>query len=104
MIPVIFRNENLRRLSHASEQVKEAAVRTARIQGATVLGFVSAIGACGGYLVPRALGESIKATGSAHSAFSAFLLFYASCIGMTWALYMRRKVPAGTVAAAEAQV
>jgi MFS transporter, NNP family, nitrate/nitrite transporter len=106
MIPVIFRNENLRRLPHGGGEARQAALRAARIQGATVLGFVSAIGACGGYIVPRAFGESIKATGSAHSALSAFLLFYASCIGLTWALYMRRKLPVseGAIAAAEAQV
>lgn len=104
MIPVIFRNERLRSVAHAGAEARQAALRAARIQAATVLGFVSAIGACGGYIVPRAFGESIKATGSAHAALSGFLVFYASCIGVTWALYMRRRLPLGAVAAAEAQV
>lgn len=104
MIPVIFRNQRLRGLEHASAEVKQTALRAARIQGATVLGFVSAVGACGGYIVPRAFGESIKATGSAHAALSSFLVFYASCIGVTWTLYMRRRLPLGAGATAEAQV
>jgi NNP family nitrate/nitrite transporter-like MFS transporter len=89
MIPVIFRNEKLRQLTSTGAAEREAAIRSARIESATVLGFVAAIGACGGYVVPRALGASIHATGSAHTAFTAFVAFYASCVVVTWFFYVR---------------
>ncbi len=102
MIPVIFRNEKLRRAGRGAA-AREEAIKAARIEGATVLGFVSAIGACGGYLIPRGFGASIKATGSPHAALVAFLVFYATCIATTWVCYMRRRAPAPeAVAAVEA--
>jgi NNP family nitrate/nitrite transporter-like MFS transporter len=91
MIPVIFRNEKLREAEPRGPQAVEAALKAARIEGATVLGFVSAIGACGGYLIPRAFGASIKATGSVTVALGAFVFFYATCITLTWVSYMQRK-------------
>jgi NNP family nitrate/nitrite transporter-like MFS transporter len=98
MIPVIFRNEKLRETALSSEELRQAALKTARIESATVLGFVSAVGACGGYIIPRTFGASLKATGSAQSALLVFLAFYATCLGLTWFFYMRR--PAVRIATA----
>jgi MFS transporter, NNP family, nitrate/nitrite transporter len=94
MIPVIFRNERLSQAEGLGAQAREAAVKAARVESATVLGFVSAVGACGGYLVPRSFGASVHATGSVHAALVGFLVFYATCVLVTWAVYMRRKLPA----------
>lgn len=104
MIPVIFRNQKLREVEHQGPTARESALRAARIESATVLGFVSAIGACGGYVVPRSFGASLKATGSAHLALVSFVLFYLTCIGLTWAFYMRRRAsaPSRVIAAVEA--
>jgi NNP family nitrate/nitrite transporter-like MFS transporter len=54
------------------------------------LGFIGAIGACGGYLIPRGFGASIAATGGPHLALEIFLMFYASCVALTWWYYMRK--------------
>jgi NNP family nitrate/nitrite transporter-like MFS transporter len=97
MIPVIFRNQKLREVEGRGTEAREAALKAARIESAAVLGFVSAVGACGGYLIPRSFGASIKATGSAHMALQAFVLFYVLCIGLTWLCYMRRQVPHAAV-------
>jgi NNP family nitrate/nitrite transporter-like MFS transporter len=97
MIPVIFRNEKLRELAPRDAVARQAAIDAARIESVTVLGFVSAIGACGGYLIPRAFGASIKATGSAHSALVLFLVFYGTCVLLTQAFYMRRKAPSAAL-------
>jgi len=91
MIPVIFRREKLRGVVGLGNEAYEEAMRVARIESAAVLGFVSAIGACGGYLIPRSFGASIKATGSPHAALTAFLLFYATCVGLTWAFYLKKQ-------------
>src|SRR5262249_33302014 len=68
MIPAIFRAESLRSAADGSIGVDEAHARGRR-DSAAVIGISSAIGALGGFLIPRALGESIKATGGAGTAF-----------------------------------
>jgi NNP family nitrate/nitrite transporter-like MFS transporter len=105
MIPAIFRNQKLRESEPLGAAGRAAALKAARIESAAVLGFVGAVAACGGYVVPRAFGASIKATGSAHVALETFLLFYATCIGLTWLCYMR-KAPTSQTAmpAVEARV
>jgi len=59
-------------------------------ESAAVIGFTSAIGACGGYLIPRGFGASIAVTGGPHLALEVFLLFYATCVALTWWFYLRR--------------
>jgi MFS transporter, NNP family, nitrate/nitrite transporter len=51
---------------------------------------LSAIGACGGYLIPRGFGASIAATGGPHLALEIFLAFYGTCLALTWWYYMRK--------------
>jgi MFS transporter, NNP family, nitrate/nitrite transporter len=62
----------------------------ARTQAAAVIGLSSAIGALGGFFVPRSFGISLAATGTAGAAFVGFLVFYAVCLVMTWWWYLRR--------------
>ena len=84
MIPAIFR-------SITPGEGTAAAVR-AKVQGAAALGVISAIGAYGGFLVPRALGMSMGETGSIDAALFGFLGFYVACVGLTWWCYLRRRV------------
>ena len=90
MIPSIFREEKLRAARGEGEPGRRAAVKLAAIESAAALGFIGAIGACGGYLIPRGFGASIASTGSPHLALMVFLAFYVSCIAMTWWYYMRK--------------
>jgi NNP family nitrate/nitrite transporter-like MFS transporter len=90
MIPVIFRRQHLGAVAGQGVDAEKKALETARRESAAVIGFTSAIGACGGYIIPRAFGASIKATGSAELALTVFLCFYASCIALTWWFYARR--------------
>jgi MFS transporter, NNP family, nitrate/nitrite transporter len=90
MIPVIFRKEKLREVSGQGPEAQATALKAARVEGAAVLGFVSAVGACGGYLIPRSFGASIKATGTPLTALGCFLAFYATCVVLTWVNYMRK--------------
>jgi NNP family nitrate/nitrite transporter-like MFS transporter len=71
------------------EAGRALAVKSASIESAAVLGFTSAIGACGGYLIPRGFGASIAATGGPYLALEIFLLFYVSCVALTWWYYLR---------------
>ena len=89
MIPSIFREEKLR-MAGQGTQASALAVVAAGRESAAVIGFTSAIGACGGYLIPRSFGASIAATGGPYTALAVFLTFYGSCIALTWWYYMRR--------------
>ena len=90
MIPSIFREEKLREAKGASAAGTAAALRAAGIESAAALGFIGAIGACGGYLIPRGFGLSIAATGGPHLALEIYLAFYATCLVLTWRYYLRR--------------
>jgi NNP family nitrate/nitrite transporter-like MFS transporter len=90
MIPVIFRAERLRTAQGRGDAARAEALVAARRESAAVLGITSAIGALGGFLIPRAFGASIKATGSATTALGVFLGFYVLCLGITWWCYLRR--------------
>ena len=89
MIPSIFREEKLRTAGSGGE-AKATATKVAGIESAAALGFIGAIGACGGYLIPRSFGASIAATGGPHLALAVFLTFYATCVAITWWYYMRK--------------
>jgi NNP family nitrate/nitrite transporter-like MFS transporter len=105
MIPSIFREEKRREAKGLGEAAQALAVKAASIESAAALGFIGAIGACGGYLIPRGFGASIAATGGPHLALAVFLLFYVTCIAITWHYYLR-KIPAASAASglAEARV
>jgi NNP family nitrate/nitrite transporter-like MFS transporter len=90
MIPSIFREEKLREAKGSGESGRLAAIKAASIEAAAALGFIGAVGACGGYLIPRGFGASIAATGAPHLALEVFLAFYITCIGLTWWYYLRK--------------
>jgi NNP family nitrate/nitrite transporter-like MFS transporter len=88
MIPSIFREEKLRTALGAGDRA--LAMKLAGIESAAALGFIGAIGACGGYLIPRGFGASIAYTGGPHLALVVFLSFYLTCIALTWWYYLRK--------------
>ena len=58
-------------------------------ESAAVLGFSAAIGAYGAFLIQKSFGFSIKATGGPEIALYCFILYYISCILLTWWYYLR---------------
>lgn len=90
MIPFIFRAQREREAAGEPEDVREEAAERGLKEGATVLGFAGAIAAYGGFIVPRAYGSAIDATGGPHAALVGFIAFYATCIAITWYFYARR--------------
>jgi NNP family nitrate/nitrite transporter-like MFS transporter len=90
MIPSIFRAEKLREAKGSGEAARAAALKAAGIESAAVLGFTSAIGACGGFLIPSGFGASIATTGGPTFALEIFLMFYATCVAITWWYYRRK--------------
>jgi MFS transporter, NNP family, nitrate/nitrite transporter len=104
MIPSIFRQQNLAKAKGAGEQGRAAALHAAGIESGAALGFIGAIGACGGYLIPRGFGASIAATGGPHLALVIYLAFYASCLALTWGFYLRGSYSRSTTSLAQARV
>ncbi len=92
MIPSIFREEKMRAAKGLGEAERTLALKAASIESAAALGFIGAVGACGGYLIPRGFGASIAATGGPHLALAVFLAFYLTCIALTWWFYLRKSV------------
>ena len=61
--------------------------RAADTESAAIIGFTSAIAAYGAFYIPRAYGMSIANTGAADAALWAFLIFYVTCVALTWWVY-----------------
>jgi NNP family nitrate/nitrite transporter-like MFS transporter len=105
MIPSIFREENLRKARGKGEAARAVALKAASIESGAALGFIGAIGACGGYLIPSGFGKSIAITGGPQLALVIYLAFYAVCLALTWWFYLRKSPAAsGATSLAEARV
>jgi NNP family nitrate/nitrite transporter-like MFS transporter len=105
MIPSIFREQKLRAAKGAGEAGRALALKSAGIESGAALGFIGAVGACGGYLIPRGFGASIATTGGPHLALVIYLGFYATCLALTWWYYLRRSSVASSASSlAEARV
>ncbi len=89
MIAVIFRRLTIRRVKQRGGSDEEAQ-REAVADTAAALGFISAIGAIGGFFIPKAFGTSLAMTGSPVGAMKIFLIFYIVCVLLTWLIYGRK--------------
>lgn len=90
MIAVVFRKLTIDRVK-AVGGTDETAQREAITETSAALGFISAIGALGGFFIPQTFGLSLKMSGSPAGAMKVFLVFYLICIAITWLVYGRKK-------------
>ncbi|NUR69403.1 MAG: NarK/NasA family nitrate transporter [Hamadaea sp.] len=79
MIPAIF-------------AAKSPDAATAKRESAATLGIAGAVGALGGFYLPRAISDSIAGSGGIGTAFTWFTVLYAACLAVTWWCYLRRRV------------
>lgn len=86
MIPVIMRKETERLAPSLDADGRR---RQAERESAAIIAFTSAIGAYGGFFIPKAYGSSIAMTGSAVGAIWLFIAFYVLCLIVTWVFYTR---------------
>jgi len=84
MIPAIFRAQAVRALGAGPD-----ALARGRAEAAAVIGLAAAVGALGGFLIPRGFGMSIAHTGSIDAALVVFLAGYGVCVAVTWWCYLR---------------
>jgi NNP family nitrate/nitrite transporter-like MFS transporter len=89
MIPTIFLTERERAAGKGEAALKQARLDAGK-ESAAVLGFTSAIAAYGGFFIPQGFGTSIKLTGSPDTALYTFIVFYITCLAITWYYYSRK--------------
>lgn len=87
MIPAIMRKEIPRLMPRMNVTDRNKQVE---MESAAIIGFTSAIAAYGAFFIPKSYGSSIALTGGVQVALWGFLVFYASCIVVTWFYYTRR--------------
>ncbi|MCT4355997.1 NarK/NasA family nitrate transporter [Streptomyces sp. Je 1-79] len=85
MIPAIFLSQG-----HSKGLRGEEAEAYGRRLSGAAMGLIGAVGALGGLGINLAFRQSFQTVGSGTAAFVAFLLFYAACMVVTWAVYLRR--------------
>jgi NNP family nitrate/nitrite transporter-like MFS transporter len=86
MIPAIMRKEMDRLMPGADGATR---VRQAEKESAAIIGFSSAVAAYGAFFIPKGYGTSIALTGGPEAALWGFLVFYVTCIALTWWVYTR---------------
>ncbi|MFV0129666.1 nitrate/nitrite transporter [Streptomyces sp. HMX112] len=91
MIPAIFRSK-----AYASGLEGEAAEAYGRRLSGAAMGLIGAVGAVGGLGINLAFRQSFQTAGTGTAAFVAFLVYYAVCLTVTRAVYLRQ--PAGVPA------
>jgi NNP family nitrate/nitrite transporter-like MFS transporter len=85
MIPAIFKQKADAEFGTGTA----AAANWARRVSGAVIGLVSAIGALGGIGINLAFRQSFGSLATGTPAFVGFLVFYALCCGLTYAVYLR---------------
>jgi NNP family nitrate/nitrite transporter-like MFS transporter len=90
MIPVIFLTERTREAAGKGKAAEDQAVKDANKEAAAVLGFTSAFAAYGGFFIPKSYGTSISMSGGPELALYVFIVFYLTCIAVTWWYYSRK--------------
>jgi NNP family nitrate/nitrite transporter-like MFS transporter len=86
MIPPIMRKEMDRLMPNGDAAARQ---RQAEKESAAIIGFTSAIAAYGAFFIPKSYGTSIAMTGGPEMALWGFLVFYVTCVAVTWFVYTR---------------
>jgi len=89
MMPAIFRALLLRAAAGRGPAAIAEANRDAAKEGAAVLGFTSAVAAFGAFFIPKSFGSAIALTGGPEAALWGFVVFYITCVAITWWYYTR---------------
>jgi NNP family nitrate/nitrite transporter-like MFS transporter len=87
MIPAIMRTEMPRLEPSLTPPARQ---KQAEMESAAIIGFTSAVAAYGAFFIPKAYGSSISLTGGPETALWGFMLFYVTCVAITWGFYTRR--------------
>jgi len=84
LIPEVFRRFHLTHPSVDQGLSADQRLLQAKRETGAAVGFIGAVGAFGGWLVPQSFGISTSATGGPVAAFYVLAAFYLGCLGLTW--------------------
>lgn len=90
MIPIIFMTHHKCEDTASCTPEQDLALQLAAKESAAVLGFSSAFAAYGAFFIPKSFGTSLSLTGGPQAALWGFVVFYLTCIVMTWWYYSRK--------------
>ena len=88
-VPAIFLTLHKRWAGNDAKAQQQATAEATK-EAAAVLGFSGAIGAYGGFFIPKSYGTSISMTGGVDAALYAFIAFYVTCVLINWWFYARK--------------
>jgi NNP family nitrate/nitrite transporter-like MFS transporter len=89
VVPTVFLGLHKRRPESKGRTEQDAATTTGEIEASVALGFIAAIAALGLFFIPAMVGISIESTGTLRLALMFFVVFYATCLFITWWWYRR---------------
>ncbi|GAC1530480.1 MAG: MFS transporter [Thermoleophilaceae bacterium] len=90
MVPTLALHDAKQRMGRDGDEERVQVV--ARREGAAVIGLSAAVAAYGAFLIPEGFKQSLSSTHAPDSAFYVFLVFYGTCMGMTWWRFLRRSL------------
>lgn len=103
MIPMAYRKFHLGRVRAQGAEATQEALRRAKLETSAAVGFIGAVGAYGGWLVPQTFGLSIATTGTPFRALEAIMVLYLICMFVLWRNFVRPETARVRSALAEAE-
>ena len=89
LVPTVFMMLHQRRAMGKDRSEVDAAISAGEIEASVALGFTASVAALGLFFIPAMVALSIESTGSPRVALVIFIIFYATCMFVTWWWYRR---------------
>lgn len=89
-VPTIFRQYHTRKSDGSNQESLKQAIYNANKESGAVTGFIAAIGAYGGFIIPRINSLSLQHFGKIDYAFIGLMVFYVTCVVINWWYYSRK--------------
>ena len=89
VIPTVFLGLHRRGAEGKDRAARDVATSAGEIETSVALGFTAAIAALGLFFIPAMVAISIEITGTLRFALRFFIVFYGTCLFITWWWYRR---------------
>ncbi len=89
VVPTVFLGLHRREAEGKDRAARDAANSAGEIEASVALGFTAAIAALGLFFIPAVVAISIETTGTLRFALRFFIVFYGTCLFITWWWYRR---------------
>jgi MFS transporter, NNP family, nitrate/nitrite transporter len=89
MIPATLRAFHLNKVDGEGAEARYTALKQAKIETSAAVGFIGAVGAYGGWMIPQTFGLSISMTGAPFRALELIMGLYLVCLVVLWNGFLR---------------